>query len=70
MGNEPTKQTDVAGVSNTNVVVNEGMEKVDIAHSVLLIVIVVLIIMHLSYTAFRHYQKQMKKKYLERRITG
>lgn len=65
LGNEPSKESEIAGVANTNVVVEQGMPKVDIWHTVLLIVILLLVVVEIVYLGFRHYQKQMKKKYLE-----
>lgn len=70
MGTEVSKQPDVTGLSNTNVVVEQGMDKVDIAHSILLLIMLALLIMQGSYIVFRQYQRRVKKKYLERMVAN
>ena len=65
MGNEPSKDSEISRVANTNGVVEQSMPKVDIWHTVLLIVILVLVVIETLYLGFRHYQKQMKKRYME-----
>lgn len=66
MGHEQSTQAEVAGQANTNVVVEQSIEKIDVFHSVILLVLLVLLIAQNAYTAVKHYQKALKKKYLER----
>lgn len=70
MGNEPsqTQQTEASGLSNTSVVIEQGMGGVDIAHSIMLAVLLVFVLAQVAYLLYRHNQKRLKKKYLERRL--
>lgn len=69
MGGAASKETEVTGLANTNVVVEQGPQKIDMAHTILLMIILILALLELAYIIFRQYQKQMKKKYLERMHT-
>lgn len=69
MGSEQSVPSEVVGQSNTNVLVEQGMNKVDAFHSVLLILLLALVILQAAYLGFRHHQKMLKKKYLERQRT-
>lgn len=66
MGNEPSVPTEIAGQSNANVIVEQGGNKVDMMHSILLFVLLVIIILQSGYLAYRHNQKRLKRRYLER----
>lgn len=66
MGSESSKEAEVTGQANTNVIVEQGMQKVDVMHTILLVLILILAVLELCYLTFRQYQKQMKRKYLER----
>lgn len=69
MGHEQSTQAEVAGQANTNVVIEQSVDKIDVFHSVILLMLLGLLVMQSAYLGFRHYQKSMKKKYLERAHT-
>lgn len=48
MGNEQTKESEVAGVSNTNVVVEQAVQKIDMLHTGLLCILIILAILELG----------------------
>lgn len=70
MGTDYSTPAEVAGQANTNVIVEQGMQKVDVFHSILLLVLLVLVAIQTAYLGLRHYQKSLKKKYLERQLAG
>lgn len=61
MGNEPSVPSEVVGQSNTNVLVEQGMNKVDAFHSAVLNLLLALVLLQGAYLGFRHYQKMLKK---------
>ncbi len=66
MGHGESKETEVTGLSNTSVIVEQGVAKIDVLHTVLLLLLVVLALAETCFVGFRQYQRNMKKKYLER----
>lgn len=67
MGSESSKQSDVAGQANTNILVEQNDEKrIDIFHSVVLILLLCILVTQCAYFVFRQHQRRMKKRYLER----
>lgn len=67
MGSESSKEAEVTGQANTNVLVEQGMgDKVDIFHSIVLILLLTILLLQCGYVIFRQYQRKVKRKYLER----
>lgn len=66
MGNEESTPAQVAGQANTNVIVESPVEKIDIFHSVVLLLLLAILVTQVIYVGFRQYQRRMKRKYLER----
>lgn len=69
MGSEESKPTqkgnDITGQA-TSIVIEEGLSHIDTWHTILLVCVVVLIGLQCAHIIFRQYQRNMKKKYLER----
>ncbi len=66
MGTQQSTPTEVTGQSNANVIVEQSMDKVDLMHSILLFGMLGIILLQCGYLAYRHNQKRMKRRYLER----
>lgn len=62
------KVTEVNGQS-TNVIVEEGLSKIDTWHTVILLSILILLVLQTGFMAFRIHKQAMKRKYLNRMIT-
>lgn len=69
MGSEQSQQAEIAGQANTNVIVEQELDKVDMFHSIVLMVLLVFVVAQTAYLGYRHQQKKLKKKYLERMVT-
>lgn len=69
MGTDYSKQSEMTGQANNNVVIEqkeEGMDKVDLLHSTILVLLLVMLIMQSTYVLVRQYQRRLKRKYIER----
>ena len=69
MGGLESKESEVTGQANTNVLVEQNgntIETVDVFHSVVLILLLGILKLQCRYVGLKQYQRRMKKKYLER----
>lgn len=66
MGHEQSSQAEVAGQANTNVIVEQEVNRVDIFHSITLVLLLIIVFTQTAYMVYRQHQRKLKKKYLER----
>lgn len=66
MGHEQSSQAEIAGESNNNIVIEQGMTKVDLFHTTVLLMLLGILILQTGYIGYRQHQRKMKRKYLER----
>lgn len=72
MGTSNSKQSEMTGQANNNVVIEqkeEGIDKVDLLHSTILVLLLLMLIMQSTYVLVRQYQRRLKRKYIERLAT-
>lgn len=66
MGHEQSSQAEIVGESSNNIVIEQGMEKIDVFHTVVLLMLLGLLITQTGYIAYRQHQRKLKRKYLNR----
>lgn len=66
MGSQPSTPAEVAGQANTNVIVEQEVEKIDVFHTVILVILLVVLASQSAYMVLRQYQRRLKRKYLDR----
>lgn len=69
MGTEQSSQAEIAGQANTNIVVEQGLAKIDVFHSIILLLLLGLLSMQMGYIIYRQHTRSLKRKYLERART-
>lgn len=66
MGSGESTPAEVAGQANTNVIVEQEVEKIDVFHTVILVILLIVLVSQSTYMVFRQYQRRLKRKYLDR----
>ncbi|KAJ6648997.1 hypothetical protein Bhyg_04229 [Pseudolycoriella hygida] len=66
MGHEQSSQAEIAGQANTNIIVEPEVNKIDLFHTIILVLLLVVVATQTGYIIYRQHQRRLKKKYLER----